>query len=159
VSDRPDSAGVRIPPPLVFLGALGIGFLADRLAPWPIGGTAAFLTLLRRIGIVLAASGLALDVWSVVLFRRAGTNPLPFRPSTAFVARGPYRFTRNPMYLGMTLLIGGVGLWSARAWIALSALLGAAVIHLYAIPREERYLERTFGESYRDYRRRVRRWV
>jgi protein-S-isoprenylcysteine O-methyltransferase Ste14 len=105
------------------------------------------------------AAGLGLDFWSVALFRRAGTSPLPFRPATSFVARGPYRFTRNPMYVGMTLLLAGVGLMLGRAWIALSALVGAGFLHLYAIPREERYLERTFGESYRDYRRRVRRWL
>jgi protein-S-isoprenylcysteine O-methyltransferase Ste14 len=159
VSGGPDSPNIRLLPPLVFAAAFGLGAAADRLAPWPIEAAPAALAAVRRTGVVMAAAGIALDVWSVALFRRAGTSPLPYRPASVFVARGPYRFSRNPMYLGMTLLLAGLGLWLASAWIALSALAGAAVIHLYAIPREERYLERAFGESYLDYRRRVRRWL
>ena len=159
MSGAPDSPRIRILPPLVFVAAFGLGGLADRLHPWPIEAGPAGLRAIRLAGLLLVVAGLALDFWSVGLFRRAGTSPLPFRPASAFVATGPYRFTRNPMYLGMTLLLAGVGLLLGRAWIALAAPVAAGFLQLYAIPREERYLERTFGESYRQYRGQVRRWL
>jgi protein-S-isoprenylcysteine O-methyltransferase Ste14 len=154
-----DSPGIRLLPPLVFLGALALGGLADRLWPWPLAESWLALERLRWLGAALLAAGLGLELWSLGHFLRAKTSALPFRPASAFVARGPYRFTRNPMYLGMTLSLLAVGLLLGRAWIALSAFAGALVMDRYAIPREERYLERRFGASYLDFRRRVRRWL
>ena len=92
-------------------------------------------------------------------FVRAGTELPPFRPTTAIVTDGPFRFTRNPMYIGMTLLYVGLAVGFDLIWalILLPAVL--LVIRFYAIAREERYLEAKFGEEYLSYKRRVRRWV
>lgn len=154
-----DSAGVVIPPPLLFVAAFGLGGLADRLWPWPLAASFAGERAVRWSGALAMALALALAVWAFAALRRAGTTPVPVRPTTAIVAGGPYRLTRNPMYLGLTLALAGVGLALDRGWIALSALLGAALVDRYAIVREERYLERKFGDVYCAYRRRVRRWL
>jgi len=146
-------------PLLVYLAAFGLGGLADRLWPWPLAESWAVLDALRWAGFAALAAGLALDSWSLLHFLRARTSALPFRPASAIVARGPYRFTRNPMYLGMTLTLAGVGLLLGRTWILLAALAGALVMDRYAVRREERYLERRFGAEYVDYARRVRRWL
>ncbi len=154
-----DSPGIRVLPPLVYLGAFGLAGLADRLRPWPLAASWVALERLRWLGAALLAAGVALDLWSLGHFIGAKTSALPFRPARAFVARGPYRVTRNPMYLGMTLTLLAVGLLLGRTWIALAALAGALAMDRYAIPREERYLERRFGAAYLDYKRRVRRWL
>lgn len=156
---REDSPGIKVLPPLVVLACFGLGGLVDRLRPWPIAHSWTTLAWLRWAGLALIAAGVALDLWSLGLFTRQRTSALPFRPASAFVARGPYRFTRNPMYLGMTLMLAGVGLALGRTWIVLAAALAAAILDRYAIRREERYLERRFGETYFVYRRRVRRWL
>lgn len=154
-----DSPGIKVLPPLIFIGAFGLGGLADRFHPWPVAASWSNQELFFWAGALVCGLGVGLDLWSLGLFARSRTSAIPFRPASAFVARGPYRFTRNPMYLGMTLNLAGVGLLLGRTWIALSALLAAAIIDRYAIPREERYLERRFGTEYLDYKRRVRRWL
>lgn len=154
-----ESPGIRIPPPLVYLGAFALGVLADRLRPWPLAASFVALDRLCWLGAALLAVGLGLELWSLGHFLHARTSALPFRPASVFVARGPYRFTRNPMYLGMTISLLAVGLLLGRTWIALSAFAGALAIDRYAIPREERYLERRFGASYLEFKGRVRRWL
>ena len=156
---REDSPGISILPPLVYLAAFGLGGLADRIRPWPLAESWPVLDALRWAGLAAITAGVALDAWSLANFVRARTSALPFRAASAFVARGPYRFTRNPMYLGMTLTLAGLGLVFGRTWILLAALAGDLAMDRYAIPREERYLERRFGADYREYQRRVRRWL
>lgn len=154
-----DSPRVFFPPPLVYLAALGIAYWVDRRAlPMP-------LSLGERSGWrapaggLLVGLGLVLDLLALERFRRSATSALPFRPASAFVALGPYRWTRNPMYLGMTLLFAGFGLLLDSAWVVLAALVAALAIDRWVIPREERYLARRFGASYLDYASRVRRWL
>lgn len=154
-----DSPRIHFLPPLIYISAFGLGGALDRFWPWPLADDWATLEAVRWAGGALVVAGLALDFWSIRLFGRAGTSALPFRPASTLVGAGPYRWTRNPMYLGLTFMLLGVGLLLGRTWIALSALLAALVIDRYAIAREERYLERTFGASYLDYKRRVRRWL
>ena len=154
-----DSPRIRFLPPLIYLAAFGVGGALDRLLPWPLATSFEALAALRWTGGALVVAGVLLDLWSIGVFGRAGTSALPFRPASTLVADGPYRWSRNPMYLGMTLTLLGVGLYLGRGWIALSAFLAMLVIDRYAIAREERYLERTFGAGYLGYRRRVRRWL
>lgn len=110
-------------------------------------------------GAVFVVVGVGLTVWSAALFRRAKTGIVPFSESTSLVAAGPYRFTRNPMYLGMTCVLAGVAvmLGSATPWIAPPAF-AAVITGLFIVP-EERHMENAFGEAYREYKKRVRRWV
>ncbi len=155
---RRDHAGVVIPPPLLYAVPFVLGLLLQRAAPIPLA-VAEWRPVLRTVGGLVAAAGLLLDVWAVVTFHRASTSPLPFRPTTAIVATGPYRFTRNPMYLGTCFLY--IAFAFAFGVICALALLPAVVVIVdrLVIAREEPYLERKFGPAYRDYRARVRRWL
>jgi protein-S-isoprenylcysteine O-methyltransferase Ste14 len=153
-----DHAGVWFPPPLLFLipllSALAAGFRRD----WPIVREPA--SVLPVAGLLVIAIGISVGISSVVSFRDAGTTILPAgRPTTAIVARGPYRFTRNPMYLAMALAYLGLAvLFNNRlALLLLPAVV--TVVDRFVIRREERYLEAKFGEAYARYRSRVRRWI
>jgi protein-S-isoprenylcysteine O-methyltransferase Ste14 len=152
-----DSAQVRVFPPAIYLAALAAAFLLQ----WalPLSPTLAWRSSLRAAGWVLIALGLAFIATAVTRFRAVGTTPNPTRPTTALVFRGPYRVTRNPMYLGLTLITAGIGLAASTFWPIIAALLAAAVTQRTVIVREERYLEQKFGAAYLEYTRRVRRWL
>ncbi|MCE5234376.1 MAG: isoprenylcysteine carboxylmethyltransferase family protein [Mizugakiibacter sp.] len=155
---RPAHANVRFPPPLVYLLALLLGWALQRAWPLPLG-PAAWGPVLRAVGVLLIAAGLGLALWANLRFRAAGTSPVPVRPSAALVEAGPYRWTRNPMYLGLALASAGIALLAHSGWMLLGALAAALVIDRYAIAREERYLLAAFGQAYADYCARVRRWL
>ncbi len=153
-----DHAGVYVPPPLIFAVPLLAGALVHARIPWLI--TSPSSPVLWIASFVAIASGVALGLASVSRFRGAGTTILPAgRPTTAIVERGPYRFTRNPMYLAMTLAYTGLSLLLNSLWALLLLPLVVLVIDVFVIRREERYLAGKFGESYADYRTRVRRWL
>jgi len=153
-----ETSGVRVLPPLVYFIGLTAGLLLDRA--WPVRIVPpAMAPVFGVAGWVLVAIGLLLPISAVILFRRAGTSPVPTRPTTALAFGGPYRFTRNPMYLGLALVQAGVAL-IANALLPVVFLVPVLfVIRLYVIDREERYLERKFGEDYLSYKQRVRRWL
>ena len=110
-------------------------------------------------GAVLAAAAVGLAAAALWRFRRAGTAAEPWRPSTALVTGGVYRFTRNPMYLAMALLYLGLAL-AVDSGVALVLFLPLlALVQAGVISREERYLEGRFGDEYRRYRAAVRRWI
>lgn len=152
-----DGPGVWFPPPLVYVGLAGLAWWLHAI--WPLRAPPPFYAVLDPLGLALVVGGVLLDAMSLGLFLRERTSPLPFRPASVFVAVGPYRLTRNPMYLGMTMLVAGLGLLVERLGVTLAAFAAAGVIARCVIPREERYLERRFGASYLDYKRRVRRWI
>jgi protein-S-isoprenylcysteine O-methyltransferase Ste14 len=152
-----DGAAVRLPPPLVFLGALVVGGILDVVvAPLP-----ARLPVGTRIVLTGAAIGLgvALIAAAVGLFRRTGQDPKPWKSTPEIVSSGVYRFTRNPMYLGMTLIQTGIGIGWANGWVLALVPVSMAVVYATAIRHEEAYLERKFGETYSAYKRSVRRWL
>jgi protein-S-isoprenylcysteine O-methyltransferase Ste14 len=152
------TAGVIARPPLLFLAALLIGFVADRLlpAPFAVPGTALARWIIAGCLILI---GLALFAAGVRTFLRAGT-PLPTnRPTRALVTTGIHGWTRNPIYLGMFLLYGGIGVAAQSPWILILTLPLAITIRYGVVAREEAYLERRFGGAYRDYKARVRRWL
>lgn len=157
VSDT-GTAGVIARPPLLFLAALLLGFVSDRLLPvafpvpridpvhWILAG---FLIL---IGLALAAAGIR-------NFSRAGTPVPTNEPTHALVTTGVHGWTRNPIYLGMFLVYGGIGVAARSPSILILTLPLAIAIRYGVVAREEAYLERRFGDTYRDYKARVRRWV
>jgi protein-S-isoprenylcysteine O-methyltransferase Ste14 len=113
----------------------------------------------RKLGAGLMVAGLALDIWAAGLFNRAGTSVRPLEPSSALVTRGPFRLTRNPMYLGMVVMLVGLGL--VLGSVAPFAIVPAFVLlieHRF-IRREEAMLEGTFGAAYAEYKSKVRRWI
>jgi protein-S-isoprenylcysteine O-methyltransferase Ste14 len=154
-SKTSDSPGVIAFPPLLFLLTLLIGIGAHLCCP--ISLTPRRPLQLAGAAIMLAAGGLALLAMREM--RKSGTNINPTKPATAIVHAGPYRITRNPMYLALCMQNLGIGLLMCDLVpIALTAVL-AIVLHFGVILREERYLEGKFGEVYLSYRRQVRRWI
>jgi protein-S-isoprenylcysteine O-methyltransferase Ste14 len=150
-----DTAGIRVAPPLYYVGGFLAGVVLELVFPtsWPSSGV--------RLAAALIAGGawLVFDIGAMVFFRRAGTSPLPMNPTTDLVTSGPYRVTRNPMYVGMAFLYVALAFAFGVTW-ALVLLPGViAMIDRFVIAREEPYLERKFGQPYRDYKARVRRWI
>jgi len=155
----PDRAAVRIFPPGVPLAAILAGVGLDRL--WPIEPWIDLPAAARYWigGIIVLGSILGLGLWSVVLFRRSGQSENPWKPTPLIVERGPFRLTRNPMYLQMVLVCIGFAVMLMNVWIAILTPVCAWLLQRYAILPEEAYLERKFGDAYRDYAKRVRRWL
>lgn len=150
-----DTAGVIAPPPLIVAIPLIAGLVANWMRPLPMFSGPAGIW----IGIILVMTGLSLIATGVVEFSRAKTAVVPFSPTTAIVSSGPFRFSRNPLYLGFVLIYIGVSL-AANTWWPLFLLpLAILVLQRGVIDREERYLERKFGTGYTDYKARVRRWI
>lgn len=149
-------ADVRFPPPLVWLGGLILGIIINRFvmtAPFPVA-RAVGLT----VGGVVMAIGAALAVSARLHFKRTGQSVRPWDPTPSLIFEGPYRFTRNPMYVGLTLFQIGLGLVLNNVWVLALALLALATVHFSAVLPEERYLSGKFGDSYRNYLGRVRRY-
>ena len=150
-----DSAGVVAPPPLIYLGGLAVGFGLEALLP----GASLPGAVQWGLGGVLLVTGLVLLASFNTLFQRTGTAVEPWKPTTAIVTSGPYRLTRNPAYVGMALVYLGIAVMSQALWVLVPLPFVLAVINNGVIRREERYLERKFGQEYLDYKRTVRRWV
>jgi len=154
-SDQEDTGGVIAPPPLIFAIPGTIAALAGRAFPVQVMPQPFALTL----GIVLTVAGIALTIWALPKFRQAQTSLMPYKPTTAIISTGPFAITRNPLYLGMTLLYVGITLIGNTIWPLVLLPFVLAVVQRGVIEREERYLERNFGDEYLRYKSRVRRWI
>ena len=151
-----DAANVRVPPPLVYLAGLLLGLLLHGLvrpAPLP-------LSVPVRIGVamLLAIPSVLLVIGALRLFRRSGQEPEPWKPTPQIVSTGVYRFTRNPMYVGLTLFLAALGIALGNVWVLALAPVALAVVYVTAVRHEEAYLERKFGNAYLGYKSSVRRW-
>lgn len=149
-----DHAGVIAPPPLIY----GLPLLAGLLLQWARPRALLPPRLAHWLGPALVALGFV-GLPAILAFRRAGTHPQPWRPVVALVDTGIYRWTRNPMYLGMTFWYLGVCAWVNTPWPLYALPVVLPLIHFGVIRREEAYLTRRFGDQYLDYTRRVRRWI
>jgi protein-S-isoprenylcysteine O-methyltransferase Ste14 len=156
MNDTAATAQVIIRPPLAWALAVIAGLALDWLAPLPF--VPADLPA-GWLGALVFAFALALAAWAIVTMTRAGSNVPTNRPTTTIVESGPYRFTRNPIYLGMFLGLIGLAIAFDNLWLLLMLVPFALVIRYGVVAREEAYLERTFGDVYRGYRSRVRRWL
>jgi protein-S-isoprenylcysteine O-methyltransferase Ste14 len=150
-----DVPGVITLPPLIPLGALALAFVLD--AVWN-------LSLFPEpaqyvIGALLIITSLAILTAGVLEFRRAGTNVEVYKPSTVLVTSGVYKYSRNPLYISMVLLQAGIGVAADNPWVLILLIPTMALIRYGVIAREERYLERKFGDEYRRYKASVRRWL
>jgi protein-S-isoprenylcysteine O-methyltransferase Ste14 len=150
--DRP---GVPIAPPLLFV----VPILASLAFEWLVPTSFAHGASRWTLGALIFVAGIALNVGGFVAQKRAGTDPIPFNPTTRIVAHGLYRFSRNPMYLGFALCTFGLAILVDSAWMLLALPIGLVLVDRIVITREERYLERKFGDEYLNYKRRVRRWL
>jgi protein-S-isoprenylcysteine O-methyltransferase Ste14 len=149
------SPGIRVPAPFFHVGFLALGLVLRELFPLALPGADG----LRWVGV---ASVLVLGVFSTsssLQFARAHTSMLPNRRSKALITRGPYRISRNPIYLSLLGIHLGIGLWVGSGWLVASALPCFMIVDRSLIPREERHLGQRFGRRYLAYQRRVRRWI
>jgi protein-S-isoprenylcysteine O-methyltransferase Ste14 len=150
--DHPD---IIAKPPLIFFGCALAGWLLQLVLPLQVTGRSLSLPL----GIAAALAAGALMLWAVFAMKAGGTNVRPSRPVLKIVRSGPYRFTRNPMYLALCLLQLGLG-FILDSWIVLLFTIPLALIlHFGVILREEQYLESKFGEQYGMLQKAVRRWL
>ena len=153
--DERDNPGFLVPPPLTYLLTLVLGLVLDRRSHVP------FLPrrVARILGWPLLGGGVLLNGWFNLTMRRAETPIDPRKPVSNLTTEGPFRYTRNPAYLSLTLVYAGIALLRNALWAILLLPLVLFAIQGDQIEREERYLERTFGEEYLAYKERVRRWV
>jgi len=151
-----DSSGAIIRPPIALLIAFVAGLILEWLRPLPFVPAS-----IPRvwIGVLLFAAGFALLIWAFRTFRNAGTNVQTSEPTTAIVERGPYGFSRNPIYAGMFLALTGLAIGFNSLWVLAMLVPFYLVIRYGVVAREEAYLERKFGKIYLDYKARVRRWL
>jgi protein-S-isoprenylcysteine O-methyltransferase Ste14 len=154
-SDEQDKAGVIAPPPMIYLGSLVFGLLLNRRFP------VTFLPrkIARHFGWPLLGGGVLLMGWFEWAMRRADTPTNPYKPVSHVVTQGPFRHTRNPGYLAMATIYMGIASLANALWAVLLLPVALIVVQRGVIEREERYLERKFGEEYLRYKAQVRRWI
>ena len=156
MADATDTAHPIVRPPIAWAVAVLAGLALNWLTPLP------FIPAAMRagwLGAVVFALALALFAWAIATMTRAGSNVRSSLPTTTIVDTGPYRFTRNPIYLGMVLGLIGLAIAFNSLWLLLTLVPFVLVIRYDVVAREEAYLERKFGDDYRRYRARVRRWL
>ena len=155
MADDQDNPGGRVPPPLTYLLTLLLGLVLDRRLHVP------FLPhgVARVLGWPLVGGGMALAAWFARTIHSADTTLRTDKPVSSLVQDGPFRYSRNPGYLSLVMIYAGIAILRNAMWAILFLPLLLLVTQRELIEREERYLERTFGEEYLAYKRRVRRWV
>ena len=147
--------GVFFPPPLVFIIAIILGYLLEKLIS-PVTLHSYLWVLLGSTGIIISVAVLCYALFSYI---KAKTHIQPWRPTTHLITTGLYKYSRNPIYLSFFVLTVSIGLVLSTFWITLLAVLSAWVIQTYVIKREEAYLEQVFSDDYIEYQRRVNRWL
>ncbi|MFA4893853.1 isoprenylcysteine carboxylmethyltransferase family protein [Brevundimonas sp.] len=166
---KPDTPGVIAPPPLIYLGFVLAGWGLAELGArpeaveaglgWLAAGFGLDMPVRRGLALTLIVGGLLFDGMAAGLFRRRGTAVEPWKPTTALIIEGPYRFSRNPIYVGFAVTYVGLAI-AMNSWIALILLVPCLfVVDRFVIQREERYLAAKFGPTYEAYRQKVRRWL
>lgn len=156
MADKADTAQVRIRPPIALALAIATALGLDSI--WPLPFLPAGFPRAWAGGVVIAAA-VALFIWAIVTMIRAGTNVPTSMPTIRIVDSGPYGLTRNPIYLAMIWLIFGLALGLDTALLIIAMIVFAVLIRYQVIVHEEAYLESKFGDEYRAYRSRVRRWL
>ena len=156
MSDTADTANVIVRPPIAWALAVLVGLTLQWVVSLPFMPASVPAGWIGGIVFVLA---LALFAWAIATMTRAGSNVPTNLPTTTIVETGPYRFTRNPIYLGMLLGLVGLAIAFDSLWLLVMLVPFSLAIRYGVVAREEAYLERKFGDAYRQYRARVRRWV
>jgi Putative protein-S-isoprenylcysteine methyltransferase len=145
----------RIPwPPLILALTIVAAVAAGQIHPLPLA-----FPFSRILGYVIAVTAVSVDIWAAATLLKARTTVLPNRASSHLVTGGPFRFSRNPIYLAYMVLLVGLGLITGNAWFLPAALVHGIATHFLAVRREESHLIALFGYKYEDYCRAVRRWI
>ncbi len=152
---RTKRCAIRIRPPIVAATYFLAAFLLDRVVDNPRIIDQSY----RLIGVAIFIIGLTIGVWSILVFRTMDTTHEPFGRPTALAMRGPYQFSRNPMYFSVALSLLGAAVYTGRALFFLVPVAFVLTVNASHIPREEKLLQKIFGSSFEDYKQRVRRWL
>jgi protein-S-isoprenylcysteine O-methyltransferase Ste14 len=160
VIDPPkDAANVRFFPPGIPLSIIAVGIGLNHFLPFNLANEVPELVRYILGGTVAGSALLGLGAWSVIIMRRSGQSENPWKPTNSIIERGPFRISRNPMYLQMVIVCFGVAVGLMNGWLfVLTPFCGWLLQRLAIIP-EEKYLERKFGNSYLAYKKRVPRWL
>ncbi len=150
-----DNPGVIAPPPLIYLGFLALGFGLDYF--WPVAVLPVRIQYFAGAGLIILAT--AIVVPAIRQFHKAGTNFKTHQPALSIISVGPYRFSRNPIYIALSLLYAGIGIAADNLWVLVLLVPLLVVVRIGVIAREERYLEGKFGEAFLRYKAEVRRWL
>lgn len=152
---RDDAARFRVWPPVALgiplAGGVGLSLMAGEPIPWP--------DLRVGVAVLLGAAFAVWNGWSLVLFHRHATGLLPGQPTTELLSQGPFRVTRNPLYVGLIVLYVAIALWVPSSWALLLLPIGVLALVKGSIEPEEAYLRGKFGAAYEEYCRRVPRWI
>lgn len=159
MSSDNDHAAVKFPPPVVGILTIVIGFILGRFVPIMDDFLVPAPTRYWAGGAICIAAILVFAVWPIRLFQQIEQDPKPWTTTPELVVTGPYQFTRNPMYVMMLLVCFGFSIILDEAWVLVLTPVCALTIYLTAIRHEEAYLEKKFGDSYLEYRKKVRRWI
>jgi protein-S-isoprenylcysteine O-methyltransferase Ste14 len=152
IADRPN---VLPWPPMIYVASALAAFALGRFYPLEFVHYHVFIIF----GTILTFVGFALDLWAMVVMWRARTNILPHRGADSLIDSGPFRFTRNPIYLGNTVVMMGVSFYFDNGWFLLLGLVAAILVDHLAIRREEIHLAKRFGDEWRNYSTRTPRWL
>jgi protein-S-isoprenylcysteine O-methyltransferase Ste14 len=155
MAEQPDRARVIFPPPALMLLALVAAVALQSV--WPLSVTSRVLAV--TLGAVFSVLGIGIAAWGRVMLVKSGTNVNPYKPTSSIVSAGPYRFTRNPLYLGLQSLFLGLSFLFGTWWGFVLLVPAFVILHYGVVLREEAYLERKFGAVYLSYKRAVRRWL
>ncbi|MFA6006582.1 MAG: isoprenylcysteine carboxylmethyltransferase family protein [Candidatus Paceibacterota bacterium] len=150
-----DVPHVKIYPPVVVTATIAFGLLMQFLFPLPVIASSFF----RGIGFMLTIGAMLILWWSDVTFKNVGTHSNPTRATTDLVITGPHEYSRNPMYLAFLILTFGIGLWVGTLWLIILDIAQYAILDYLVVIPEEHYLSRKFGERYKRYTEKVRRWL
>lgn len=156
---KKDAPGVIVFPPALLIGTMLLGLLLGKFRPWSIYSASAPILWIRVVAGVFGILGVALMVWGRTTMVRAGTNVPPHKPTLAIVTTGPFRFTRNPLYVGGTLIYVGLTVALGSVWLMGLFVPMIFLLRWGIILREERYLAEKFGDVYLTYKATVRRWI
>lgn len=149
--------GARPPPPLIYLAFLILGLSVNLFYPLPFWSTGTLVLLLLGLGIVLG--GLAIGGFGLRAMMRAGVSPLPWKAPERLVTDGPFQHSRNPLYLSLAMIYLGLSVALNTIWPLGLLVFALVIVDRGVILREEKYLEKRFGEEYRSYKLKVRRWI
>ena len=154
MDNEKDKAGVIAPPPAIYLIAVLIGLMTDYFFPFSFMPESFQLP----IGLLIILPSVTLAALSFREFKKAETNVDPYKPSTAIITSGPFRYTRNPLYVTLSFVIIGVGIWLDNIWIIAMLVPVLILMHYGVIKKEEQYLTKKFGDKYLKYKETVPRW-
>lgn len=150
------SPAVFFPPPLLFVIGIATGWAINQKIRWSLG---IIVPAQAIISWIMVICGVSLMVWGLITFRLEKTAVYPNQPARQLVAKGPFRFSRNPMYVGLTIMTAGIGLLAANVWMLIMLPVTLIVLWKSVIQKEERYLKSEFGSVYEEYQKQVRRWI